>query len=63
VYAAHVALAAFIGQGSPSSEPDVIADSYRRLHQERSEAELFYRDLPDNYEFEGVSSQFTSEGD
>ena len=61
VYAAHVSLAAFIGQGRPNSEPDVIADAYWRLHTERTRAELFYADLPEDYEFDGVSPQFTAE--
>jgi NAD(P)-dependent dehydrogenase (short-subunit alcohol dehydrogenase family) len=61
VYAAHVAIGAFIGQGSPKSEPDVIADAYWRLHQERSESELFYLDLPENFVFEGVSPQYLSD--
>jgi NAD(P)-dependent dehydrogenase (short-subunit alcohol dehydrogenase family) len=44
VYAAHVAIAAFIGQGGPKSQPDTIAESYWQLVQDRSEAELFYVD-------------------
>jgi NAD(P)-dependent dehydrogenase (short-subunit alcohol dehydrogenase family) len=61
VYAAHVALGAFIGQGSPKSEPDVIADAYWRLHLERKEPELFYLDLPEDFVFEGVSPQYLSD--
>ncbi|RZT85359.1 short subunit dehydrogenase [Pseudonocardia sediminis] len=59
VYAAHVSIAAFIGQGRPGSEPDVIADAYWRLHTERTEPELFYNDLPEDFVFEKVSTQFT----
>jgi NAD(P)-dependent dehydrogenase (short-subunit alcohol dehydrogenase family) len=44
VYAAHVAIAAWIGQGGPKSQPDTIAESYWQLVQDRSEAELFYVD-------------------
>jgi hypothetical protein len=39
----------------------VIADAYWRLYQERSESELFYLDLPEDYVFEGVSPQYLSE--
>lgn len=46
VYAAHVAIAAMIGQGGPRSQPDVIADSYWQLYQDRTEAELLYLDGP-----------------
>lgn len=61
VYAAHIAIGAFIGQGRPDSEPDVIADAYWRLHQERRIPELFYNDLPDGFVFEGVSPQYRSD--
>lgn len=44
IYAAHVAIAAWIGNGGPRSQPDVIADSYWQLYQDRTEAELFYAD-------------------
>lgn len=44
VYAAHVAIAAWIGQGGPKSQPDTIAESYWQLLHDRSQAELFYVD-------------------
>jgi NAD(P)-dependent dehydrogenase (short-subunit alcohol dehydrogenase family) len=44
VYAAHVAIAAWIGQGGPASQPDTIAESYWQLVHDRSQAELFYVD-------------------
>lgn len=44
VYAAHVAIAAWIGKGGAKSDPDVIADSYWQLYRDRTEAELFYLD-------------------
>ena len=44
VYAAHVAIAAWIGQGGPRSQPDTIAESYWQLVHDRSQAELFYVD-------------------
>ncbi|WP_093465744.1 hypothetical protein [Streptomyces melanosporofaciens] len=40
VYAAHVAIAAYIGQGGHDSQPQTIADAYWRLHTGRTEAEL-----------------------
>jgi NAD(P)-dependent dehydrogenase (short-subunit alcohol dehydrogenase family) len=61
VYVAHVALAAHIGQGRPNSEPDVIAESYWSLYKERTEPELFYDDLPEQYEFEGLSDKFVAD--
>jgi short-subunit dehydrogenase len=47
VYAAHVAILAFIGQGRPDSEPDRIADLYWQLHTTRDQAELFHQDMPE----------------
>lgn len=44
IYAAHVAIAAWIGQGGPKSHPDTIAESYWQLVEDRSQAELFYVD-------------------
>lgn len=44
IYAAHVAIAAWIGNGGPRSQPDVIADSYWQLYKDRTEPELFYVD-------------------
>jgi NAD(P)-dependent dehydrogenase (short-subunit alcohol dehydrogenase family) len=44
VYAAHVAIAAWIGHGGPKSQPDTIAESYWQLVQDRGQAELFYAD-------------------
>lgn len=61
VYAAHVAIAAYIGQGRPASEPHVIADTYWRLHTERTDAELFYNDMPGSGEFQGLSDKFQTE--
>ncbi|WP_033340942.1 SDR family NAD(P)-dependent oxidoreductase [Catenuloplanes japonicus] len=47
VHAAHVSIAANIGQGRPGSEPDVIAEEYWRLHVTHAESDLFYQDLDD----------------
>lgn len=44
IYAVHVAIAAWIGNGGPASMPDAIADAYWDLVQQRREPELFYRD-------------------
>ncbi len=44
VYAAHVAIAAWIGHGGPDSDPDRIADQYWDLYQRRDRAELFWQD-------------------
>jgi NAD(P)-dependent dehydrogenase (short-subunit alcohol dehydrogenase family) len=44
IYAAHVAIAAWIGKGGPKSEPDTIAAAYWDLYQQRTEPELFYLD-------------------
>ncbi|NEW69241.1 SDR family NAD(P)-dependent oxidoreductase [Streptomyces rhizosphaericus] len=44
VYAAHIAIAAWIGKGGPRSHPDVIAESYWELYRARTEPELFYLD-------------------
>ncbi len=44
VYAAHVAIAAWIGHGGPDSDPDRIADQYWDLYQRRDQAELFWQD-------------------
>ncbi|MGW2328234.1 SDR family NAD(P)-dependent oxidoreductase [Streptomyces sp. NPDC001700] len=62
VYVAHVALAAAIGQGRPNSEPDVIADAYWRLHQQRTEPELFYQDLPEEWDFQ-LSDKFLTDAE
>lgn len=58
VYAAHVAIAAFIGQGGPVSQPAAIADAYWRLHHERTEPELLIHDLPDDYLEQGLADKF-----
>lgn len=42
VYAAHVALSAWIGKGHPEAEPDVIAQAYYNLYLAREKAELHY---------------------
>jgi NAD(P)-dependent dehydrogenase (short-subunit alcohol dehydrogenase family) len=44
IYAAHIAIAAWIGKGGPKSDPDVIADAYWDLYQQRTQPELFYLD-------------------
>jgi NADP-dependent 3-hydroxy acid dehydrogenase YdfG len=46
VYAAHVPIGVFIGDGQPDHEPDVIAETYWRLHTERTEAEHLYGTPP-----------------
>jgi NAD(P)-dependent dehydrogenase (short-subunit alcohol dehydrogenase family) len=61
VYAAHAAIAAFIGQGGPSSQPDTIADAYWRLHTERTEPELLIYDLPEDYLNRGLSDKFVTD--
>jgi NAD(P)-dependent dehydrogenase (short-subunit alcohol dehydrogenase family) len=58
VYAAHVAIAAFIGQGGPASHPDTLADAYWQLHVERKLPELVVHDLPDDYLEQGVADKF-----
>ncbi|MEU7040736.1 SDR family NAD(P)-dependent oxidoreductase [Streptomyces varsoviensis] len=62
VYVAHVALAAAIGQGRPNSEPDVIADAYWQLHQQRTEPELFYQDMPEEQDFR-LSDKFLTDAE
>jgi NAD(P)-dependent dehydrogenase (short-subunit alcohol dehydrogenase family) len=42
VYVAHVGITALIGAGHPDAEPDVIAQAYVELHDERREAELHH---------------------
>jgi NAD(P)-dependent dehydrogenase (short-subunit alcohol dehydrogenase family) len=42
VYVAHVGITALIGAGHPDAEPDVIAQAYVKLHDERREAELHH---------------------
>jgi NADP-dependent 3-hydroxy acid dehydrogenase YdfG len=42
VYAVHIPLAVFMGQGGPESEPDTIAEMYWDLHTKREEPERFY---------------------
>jgi NAD(P)-dependent dehydrogenase (short-subunit alcohol dehydrogenase family) len=44
VYAAHIAIAAWIGKGGPKSDPDAIASAYWDLYQQRTQPELFYLD-------------------
>jgi NADP-dependent 3-hydroxy acid dehydrogenase YdfG len=64
VYVAHVAMAAAIGQGGPRSEPDAIADAYWRLHQRRTESELFYDDMPEQWDVQRdfqLSDKFTGD--
>lgn len=59
VYAAHVAIAAFIGQGGHDSQPQTLAEAYWRLHTERAEAELLVQDLPPDYLAQGLADKFT----
>jgi hypothetical protein len=47
VFAAHVSIAANIGQGRPRSEPDVIAEEYWKLHVARDQGDFYYDDLDD----------------
>lgn len=42
IYAAHVAIAAWIGQGGPETQPETIAEVFWDLHQTRAEPERFY---------------------
>lgn len=42
VYAAHVAIATWIGQEGPASTPEAISETYLDLHHTRREAEVFY---------------------
>ncbi|GAB7039209.1 MULTISPECIES: SDR family NAD(P)-dependent oxidoreductase [Catenuloplanes] len=58
VYAAHVAIAAFIGQGGPASDPATIADAYWRLHATRADAELVIDDLPADFRERGLADKF-----
>lgn len=44
IYAAHIAIAAWIGKDGPKSDPDAIAGAYWDLYQQRTEPELFYLD-------------------
>jgi NADP-dependent 3-hydroxy acid dehydrogenase YdfG len=47
VYAAHVAISAWIGSGKPEAEAAVIARRYWELYEARDRAELHYVALPD----------------
>ena len=42
VYVAHVGITALIGAGHPDAEPDVIAQAYVKLYDERHAAELHH---------------------
>jgi NAD(P)-dependent dehydrogenase (short-subunit alcohol dehydrogenase family) len=42
VYAAHVAIATWIGREGPASQPEAIAETYWDLYQSRQDAERFY---------------------
>jgi hypothetical protein len=42
VYAAHIAISAFIGSGPPEAEPAAIAEAYWDLYTTRDRAELSY---------------------
>ncbi|GAB7046486.1 SDR family oxidoreductase [Catenuloplanes indicus] len=48
VHAAHVSIAANIGQGRAGSAPDVIAEQYWSAHTDRTEADIYYHDLDDS---------------
>lgn len=63
VHVAHVALAAAVGQGGHDAEPDVIADAYWRMHSERTEPELFYQALPDDWPMDRVADKFLVDQD
>lgn len=58
VYVAHVALAAMIGQGGPDAEPDAIANAYWTLHTERTEPELVYHAMPEDWQMGAVADKF-----
>ena len=60
VYAAHVAIAAYIGQGRPASEPAVIADVYWQMHTQRTQAEVFYNDMPGDGRYQGLSDRYAT---
>jgi NAD(P)-dependent dehydrogenase (short-subunit alcohol dehydrogenase family) len=47
VYAAHVAISAWIGSGKPEAEASVIAQEYWNLYEARDRAELHYIAMPD----------------
>ncbi|MFG3207786.1 SDR family NAD(P)-dependent oxidoreductase [Streptomyces sp. NPDC048192] len=42
VYAAHVAIATWIGQEGPASTPEAISKTYLELHRTRQQAEVLY---------------------
>jgi O-acetyl-ADP-ribose deacetylase (regulator of RNase III) len=42
VYIVHVGITALIGAGHPDAEPDVIAQAYVKLYDERKDAELHH---------------------
>lgn len=42
VYAAHVAIATWIGREGPASQPEAIAETYWDLYRSRQDAERFY---------------------
>ena len=62
VHVAHVSLNAFIGQGRPGSEPDVIAETHWRIHAERSGPDVTYQDLPEDWASIGLADKFTDQG-
>lgn len=61
VHVAHVSLNAFIGQGRPGSEPDVIAETYWRIHVERTGPDVTYQDLPEDWASLGLADKFTDQ--
>ena len=61
VHVAHVSLAAFIGQGRPGSEPDVIAETHWRVHAERAGPDVTYEDLPEDWASIGLADTFTDQ--
>jgi short-subunit dehydrogenase len=46
IYAAHVAIGVMIGNGEQENDPDVIAERFWQLHDERTEPEILYGTLP-----------------
>jgi hypothetical protein len=58
VHAAHMAIAAFIGQGGHASQPETIADTHWRMHTDRTEAEVLVQDLPEDYLERGLADKF-----
>jgi NADP-dependent 3-hydroxy acid dehydrogenase YdfG len=58
VHAAHMAIAAYIGQGGHASRPETIAGTHWRMHTDRTEAEVLVEDLPEDYRERGLADKF-----